>query len=138
MSSPGIGAGALTRSRDDRGQGTIEFVGTVPMMLAVLVILWQCALVGYTFSLAGNAADKGVRAGTVTDWIWVPGGRELACEKAGEEDLPGPWREGADIDCWPDGDLVKATVNLKVPLLFPGGPKMDIRIPGESAAVREN
>ncbi|MEU8525006.1 TadE family protein [Streptomyces sp. NPDC048629] len=139
MSSPEIGTGELIRSRSDRGQGSIEFVGTLPMMLAVLVILWQCALTGYTFALAGNAADKGVRAGTVSEMIWLPPfGRALACKKAAEEDLPGPWREDAYVNCGPEGDLVTADVRLKVPLLFPGGPSTGLTIPVESAAVREN
>ena len=79
MGSPEIRAGARTRSGDDRGQISIEFAGTFPLMLLVLVVLWQCALIGYTFSLAGNAADRGVRAGTVSERIWLPGGREMAC-----------------------------------------------------------
>ena len=137
MGSPEIRAGARTRSGDDRGQISIEFAGTFPLMLLVLVVLWQCALIGYTFSLAGNAADRGVRAGTVSERIWLPGGREMACEDAGREDLPEEWRE-ADIDCWRDGDLVKAEVKLKIPVLFPGGPKVDIKVKGDSAAAREN
>ncbi|MFG2334610.1 TadE/TadG family type IV pilus assembly protein [Streptomyces sp. NPDC048604] len=136
MGSPEIQRGARFRS-NDRGQTSIEFAGTFPLMLLVLVVLWQCALIGYTFSLAGNAADKGVRAGTVTDRIWLPGGREQACEDAGRDDLPEQWR-GADIDCWRDGDLVKAEVELEIPLLFPGGPRIGIDVRGDAAAAREN
>ncbi|MFV2120819.1 pilus assembly protein, partial [Streptomyces sp. Act-28] len=29
----------------------------VPLVLGVLLLLWQAALVGYAYSLAGNAAD---------------------------------------------------------------------------------
>ncbi|KOG37521.1 hypothetical protein ADK38_47275, partial [Streptomyces varsoviensis] len=43
----------------DRGQVAVEFVGVLPLILVVLVVVWQCVLVGYTYSLAGNAADKG-------------------------------------------------------------------------------
>ncbi|WP_372454296.1 TadE/TadG family type IV pilus assembly protein [Streptomyces tardus] len=46
----------------DRGQATVEFLGMLPLILLVLVLCWQFVLVGYTFVLAGNAADKGARA----------------------------------------------------------------------------
>ena len=44
----------------DRGQVTIEFLGMTPTILVTLVVLWQLVLVGYTFVLAGNAADEAV------------------------------------------------------------------------------
>ena len=57
--------GRRGRDRDlDLGQTAIEFVGVTPLIILLLAVLWQCALIGYTFSLAGNAADVGARAGT--------------------------------------------------------------------------
>lgn len=54
-----------TASREqDRGQVTIEFLGMTPLIILTLVLMWQFVLVGYTFTLAGNAADEAVRAGT--------------------------------------------------------------------------
>ncbi|WP_331448102.1 TadE/TadG family type IV pilus assembly protein [Streptomyces xanthochromogenes] len=66
-----IGAGGR-----DRGQTVIEFIGVVPLILLLLVALWQCALVGYAFVLAGNAADEGARAGAAAEngGRGVPGG----------------------------------------------------------------
>ncbi|HEY9369551.1 TadE/TadG family type IV pilus assembly protein [Streptomyces sp.] len=139
MSSPEIRAGVPARSRDDRGQTSVEFAGTFPLMLLVLVLLWQCALVGYTFSLAGNAADKAVREATVSNLNWM-NGRDKACEIAGRDDLPEEWRD-ARIDCWRDpleGDLIRAEVELEIPILFPGGPKLDIPVKGDAVATREN
>lgn len=50
--------------RRDAGQVTIEFLGMTPLILVTLVLLWQFVLLGYTFTLAGNAADEAVRAAT--------------------------------------------------------------------------
>ncbi|MCL7376031.1 TadE family protein [Streptomyces sp. 35G-GA-8] len=117
---------------DDRGQVAIEFVGMVPVILATVILLWQAALVGYTFSLAGNAADEAVRAGTVAEYET----RNEACERAGTEHLPGAWN--AEIRCQNDGqDLVKAEVDLEMPVLFPGL-NIPITVPGHASAVRES
>ncbi|MFF3324606.1 pilus assembly protein [Streptomyces sp. NPDC002889] len=118
------------RPRDDRGQSVIEFTGMVPIILVTLAVLWQSALVGYTFVLAGNAADKAVRAGTVAE-----GDRVAACEAAGRQDVPGSWT--SVITCRPDGDLLTAEARLDVPLLFPGGFNLPIRVPGQAAAALE-
>ncbi|MER8072855.1 hypothetical protein ABTZ59_31715 [Streptomyces sp. NPDC094034] len=105
----------------------------VPIILGTVILLWQAALVGYTFSLAGNAADEAVRAYTVT--AGTESGHE-ACEQAGAEHLPGAWN--ADIRCQGDGeDLVKAEVDLEVPVLFPGF-NIPITVPGHASAVRES
>ncbi|MET4926559.1 pilus assembly protein [Streptomyces sp. PSRA5] len=127
------GPRAALRARGDRGQAAIEFTGLMPVLLATVVLLWQAAMVGYTFSLAGNAADEAVRAGTVAQ----PGARTQACEEAGQEHLPDAW--SAEINCEPDGDLVKARVDLDIPFLFPGSVNIPFTsVPGRSAAVKES
>lgn len=118
------------RLRGDRGQSVIEFTGMVPIILVTMVLLWQAALVGYTFVLAGNAADKAARAGTATD-----GDLNAACNRAGQEDMPGSW--SYRISCGQDGDLVKAEADLEVPLLFPGAFNLPITVPGRAAAATE-
>ncbi|MFG3286252.1 TadE/TadG family type IV pilus assembly protein [Streptomyces sp. NPDC048111] len=98
----------------DRGQTVIEFVGVVPLILLLLVALWQCALVGYTFVLAGNAADEGARAGAAAQ-----GDAQGACRTAARRDLPAAFEGRAE--CGEDGaGLYRATVTLKVPVLIPG------------------
>ncbi|WP_330173869.1 pilus assembly protein [Streptomyces sp. NBC_01498] len=121
------------RTRDDRGQAAVEFTGMVPLILAVLILLWQGALVGYTFSLAGNAADEAVRAATVAE-----NSRIDECTDAAEEDLPDSW-DIAGIDCWAEeeNDLVRAEVELDVPILFPGF-DIDVNVTGKAAAPRES
>lgn len=121
------------RARDDRGQAAVEFTGLIPLILVTAILLWQAALVGYTFALAGNAADEAVRAGTVAEY---PQTRTAACKEAGEKNLPDAW--DSQIVCNEEGDLVEAQVDLDVPLLFPGSVSFGLTVPGRSAAVRES
>ncbi|MEU2432895.1 TadE/TadG family type IV pilus assembly protein [Streptomyces sp. NPDC007861] len=124
-----------TRGRDrDRGQTAIEFVGVTPLIILLLIALWQCALIGYTFSLAGNAADVAARTGAVSDSAhW-----RADCRAAAEEDLPDAWADAADTDCEADGGLIRATVRLEVPVLVPGVLNFPFQVDGEASAVRES
>ncbi|MFD9327555.1 CpaE family protein [Streptomyces sp. NPDC060065] len=111
------GALALRRKGGDRGAVTLEFAGMFPLLLVVMTILWQCVLYGYSYSLAGNAADEAARAATAA--YAVDGDVGGACQAAGSEHLPGAW-DGAQIGCTPTGSLMRATVSVQVPLFFPG------------------
>lgn len=123
----------ITRRRGrDRGQTAIEFVGVTPLIILLLIALWQCALIGYTFSLAGNAADVGARAGTGASQ-----GREQACEQAAEEDLPDAWASAAGTACHEDTGLYRARVDLKVPVLVPGVLDFPMTVTGDAASVKE-
>lgn len=110
----GVGKDGL---RSDRGAVTLEFAGMFPLLLTVIGLLWQCALYGYSYSLAGNAADEAARAATAA--AAVHGDAEGACQAAGKKHLPGAWQD-ADIGCAPEGDVWKAHVDVEVPLFFPG------------------
>lgn len=116
--SPDRGAPALRRRGGDRGAVTLEFAGMFPILLVVMTILWQCVLYGYSYSLAGNAADEAARAATAA-YAVDPGGYQGACAAAGSKHLPGAW-QGAEINCAPAGPVMKATVDVDVPLFFPG------------------
>ncbi|MEU6226934.1 AAA family ATPase [Streptomyces sp. NPDC047042] len=102
----------------DRGAVTLEFAGMFPLLLVVMSILWQCVLYGYTYSLAGNAADEAARAATAA-YALDESNYLGACQSAGSEHLPGAWN-GAAIDCGTEGEIMKATVSAQVPLFFPG------------------
>lgn len=124
-----IRRGLRIGARDDRGQTTVEFLGMLPLILLVLVLCWQFVLVGYTFILAGNAADKAARASAV-------GGD---CQAAGQEDLPAAWSSAAQISC-PDhsyGELATARVALKVPVLFPGSVTFPFTVTSTAASPSE-
>ncbi|MEU6801737.1 AAA family ATPase [Streptomyces neyagawaensis] len=110
------GALVLRRKGGDRGS-IVEFAGMFPLLLVVMTILWQAALYGYTYSLAGNAADEAARAATAAHAIDgdVPG----ACQAAGTQHLPGAWSD-TSIDCASNGTVMRAEVEAPVPLFFPG------------------
>ncbi|MEV1051730.1 TadE/TadG family type IV pilus assembly protein [Streptomyces sp. NPDC049887] len=116
---------------DDRGQTAVEFTGMVPIVLATLVLLWQAALVGYSFSLAGNSADEGARAGAAAG-----GGAAQACEQAARKNLPDSWE--ARVSC-PSfgGDLYDVEVDVVVPVLYPGFIDFSFTAPGRASAVWE-
>ncbi|UDM01820.1 AAA family ATPase [Streptomyces longhuiensis] len=122
------------RRGGDKGAVTLEFAGMFPLLLVVMGLLWQCVLYGYTYSLAGNAADEAARAATSAEA--GSGDTAGACQTAGEKNLPGAW-QGAAITCGPDGSVMKATVRLEVPVFFPG---IDAgwTVKGEAGAARED
>ncbi|MDL5203544.1 pilus assembly protein [Streptomyces sp. ALI-76-A] len=102
-----------------------------PLIILTLVLMWQFVLLGYTFTLAGNAADEAVRAGTA-----VPEGeRNAACTQAGLDKLPGAWT--GEVDCATSGGYVTATVTLRVPVLFPGSIGFPFEVEGHAGAVEE-
>lgn len=117
----------------DRGQTAIEFLGVTPLIILLCVALWQCALIGYTFSLAGNSADQAAHKGAIAQ-----GMRGQACRGAAEEDLPKVWRESMErTKCESSGALYKATVKLRVPVLVPGVLNWPMTIEGNAAAPLE-
>lgn len=109
--------GLRRRAADDTGAVTLEFAGIFPMVLVVMAILWQCALYGYTYSLAGNAADEGARAATAAAAVGDSG--QAACTAKARAHLPSAW-SGAGVACADTGTVWQATVDAKVPLFFPG------------------
>ncbi|WP_327709133.1 pilus assembly protein [Streptomyces sp. NBC_00464] len=120
------------RTRSDRGQTAIEFVGTLPLILVTLAVMWQAGLVCYTWVLAGNAADKGVRAAAVAE-----GSSWQACEQAVREDVPDAWETDVIRCNSGGGDLVTAKVEVKVPLIFPGVFNVPWHATGDAKAKRE-
>ncbi|MFG2135711.1 TadE/TadG family type IV pilus assembly protein [Streptomyces sp. NPDC048650] len=116
----------------DRGQVSVEFLGLLPLIGLVLVLLWQFVLVGYTYSLAANSADRGARAATALD-----NGGAGACRTAAVRDLPAAWRGSATTECGSGSGLWKATVHLKVPVLFPGAASFPWTVTGSAGAAKE-
>ena len=49
----------------ERGQASVEFLGTLPAALLVVLLAWQLFLAGQAAWLAGNAARVGARAAAV-------------------------------------------------------------------------
>ncbi|MFE6841432.1 TadE/TadG family type IV pilus assembly protein [Streptomyces sp. NPDC057686] len=117
---------AARGERADRGQVAVEFVGMVPLILLLVAAVWECVLIGYAFSLAGNAADEAARAGA------VHGGG--ACDAAARRHVGDAWDMG--VECGEAGNVYKATVKLNLPVFFPG---LDIGVPitGEGGSAKE-
>ncbi|MBT2478024.1 TadE family protein [Streptomyces sp. ISL-94] len=115
------------RSSGDRGQLAIEFAGTVPLILLLVAAVWECVLIGYAFSLAGNAADEAARVGAVSG--------EAACAAAAARHIGAAWTMDPP-DCGASGDIYKARVTLNLPILVPG---LDIGVPitGEGGSSKE-
>ncbi|MFB7513739.1 TadE/TadG family type IV pilus assembly protein [Streptomyces sp. NPDC056144] len=89
----------------------VEFVGMVPLILLTLALLWQVVLVGYTYTLAANAADEGAR-------VCAVGGDYDAAAK---RHLDGAWANGANVSgCDAAAPLATVTVTVDVPLIAPG------------------
>lgn len=127
----GMGMRTAWKERDS-GQVTIEFLGMMPTIIITLVVLWQLVLVGYAFTLAGNAADEAVRAGTAAKYD-----RDGKCRQAGLDKLGGAWSEGAEAGCTTGNGYVKADVSIKVPVLFPGAFSLPFTVRGHAGAVEE-
>ncbi|MEU3978690.1 TadE family protein [Streptomyces sp. NPDC026672] len=123
----------MRRPRGDRGQVSVELLGMTPLILLTLVLMWQCVLVGYAYTLAGNAADEGVRAGTA-----APRGERFgACSQAALRHLSGAWRQGATVNQCDGTGYVTADVSLKVPVLFPGSVDFPVTVHGHAGTVEE-
>ncbi|MFF3254569.1 CpaE family protein [Actinacidiphila glaucinigra] len=114
------------RGRGEQGQVTLETLGMTPLILLVLVLVWQAVLTGYTFTLAGHAADRAARAAAVGE----------DARAAAAEDLPGAWRIEDFGTTGADG-MVGVTVGLKVPVLFPGAIDFPLTVHGHASAVDE-
>jgi hypothetical protein len=122
---------ARRRRRGDRGAVMVEFAGLFPLILVMFAAIWQCVVIGYAFYLAGNAADTGARAATGAS----EGEAEAACETAALEHVPGGW--DADVSCPLEGNLRKATVDIQVPVLFPGAFNLPVTVSGTAGTTEE-
>ncbi|MBX7547487.1 TadE family protein [Streptomyces sp. NPDC004232] len=123
----------MRRAGGDRGQVSIEFLGMTPLIILTLVLMWQAVLVGYAFTLAGNAADEGVRAGTAAP----RGERYGVCRQAALKHLSGAWRGGASVSGCDQSGYVTVDVGVKVPVLFPGSVDFPLTVHGHAGAVEE-
>jgi pilus assembly protein CpaE len=118
----------------ERGALTVEFAGLVPIVLITLALLWQCVLIGYTFSLAGNSADEAARAATAAAAHGDPQG---ACRSAAQSHLPAAWRSASSVSCTLSGHLWRASVDLRTPVLFPGAGRLPFTVNGAAGAAEE-
>lgn len=94
------------RLRGERGQASVEFVGTVGWLLLAALMAWQLLLAGWAVTSASNAARTGSRVQ----------GRGGDGHGAAISSLSSPLREHAQAEV--DGE--RTLVRVRVPLLIPG------------------
>ncbi|MCX5204538.1 AAA family ATPase [Streptomyces sp. NBC_00237] len=122
------------KAKGDKGAVSVELAGMLPLILFVVALMWQGAVLGYTYSIAGNAADEGARAGTAA---YAEGGDGVAaCQAAARKNVPAAWQGGMDPGCVAEGSVYKATIRLETPILFPGVGNI-ANVEGEAGAALE-
>ncbi|HKO28309.1 MAG TPA: P-loop NTPase [Solirubrobacteraceae bacterium] len=122
------------RFAGESGQATIETVGVLPLLLLLLIVLWQIALVGLTFVFSGHAARAGARAFAVGDPV-----RQAALGA-----VPGVWagdstqvtQQQPKSTSDPQDIEGSVTVSMCVPVIVPGL-GCAIRIPTTAHTVLE-
>src|SRR5918994_5586723 len=89
----------------ERGQASVELLGTVPAVLLVAALVWELALAGHTAWLCANAARAAARAQVVG--ASAPGAARSA--------LPRSLRRGMRVEERDDGSV---RVRVRVPLVL--------------------
>ena len=98
------------RQPAEEGQVAIEFLGTIFLVLLAGLLAWQLALAGWSAVGAANAARTAARAYSRT-------GDAGSAQKDGQDSLNGDGLGAGSSVSVTDG---KASVVVKVPLVFPG------------------
>lgn len=96
----------MRRLSSEHGQVTLEFMGMLPILLLVGLLVWQLLLAGYTVVSAENAARNASR-------VDARGGN---AEKAAKSSLS----MGLDRHVRVKTEGEKATVRVRMPIVAPG------------------
>ncbi len=122
--APGRSKSIAARFAGESGQATVETIGIMPVLLVVVLVLWQIVLVGLTFVFSGHAARAGARAFAVGDPV------QPAALKA----VPGGWLGGVSVQQQAPaagaGDPQDVEGSVKVSMCVP------VLVPGFGCAVR--
>jgi pilus assembly protein CpaE len=110
----GESRGLIARLAGERGQSTVELMGLLPFIIALLLGLWQLGLVGYTYLLAAHSAREGARE-LATDPTDEP--QKKPYVDAARAQLPAAWRKHAEVE---KSESVTVKVRLRVPVVLPG------------------
>jgi pilus assembly protein CpaE len=111
--------------RRDTGQATIELVGLFPLLLLILLFIWQAALMGVGAHYAANSAQEGARAAAV-------GGDVTAAARAAV-----PESFAATMRVSTDPGTGTVTVTIRPPLFLPGARPLDVDLTASSTPVSE-
>jgi hypothetical protein len=92
--------------REERGQASTELMGMVWWLFLVALLVWQLLLAAWAVDQAANAARTASRVEA----------RDGNADKAAHWAVSNGLRKGMKVTI--DGD--KATVSVRVPIVFPG------------------
>lgn len=105
---------AFKRKRRDNaareaGQATLEFTALLPLVLLLMIVLWQVALWGISAAYAGHAADEAARAASI-------GKTHDQVQRAAHGAIPGWIDSGITVTEGTD----KVRIRARLPILVPG------------------
>ncbi len=129
---PGSTAGRFDRRRRgrlvgaDRGSIALENVALFPVVLLMLLMVWQLCLTGLTFVFSGLASAAAAREYSITT-------DDPRIQAAAGEALPGWWKTDLAVT-YPDGAV---QVALPIPVLVPGTFKLPKTISSRHTVVAE-
>lgn len=102
------------RIKNENGSASIEFLGMVPLLLLLFVMLWQFLVVGYALIVTHSAVNEGAKVYAVTN------DPDKAADKAAEvmSKVGGSVRQKQPL--YVSGTLpdFTATLNTEVELVF--------------------
>ncbi len=98
--------------RRDAGSVAVEFLGFLPILLAVGLAVVQLGIAAYTVQQAGTAARAAARTATADD-------PEASPESAGQAAISGWLADGARISV-SGGTEAHATATIEIPSIIPG------------------
>lgn len=118
----------VRRRRDgESGSASIELLGALPIILVIVVLVWQMLLAGVTWIWTGQAAADAAREVSL-------GSSTSQVRAAVHDRLPAGMTPGSRVAV-ASGD--KVTVSVKVPLVAPGVANLPWRIEVERKVVSE-
>src|SRR3954468_14851284 len=112
------------RRRDSQaGQATVEFVGVLPLVAVVGLLLWQAVVAGQAASLAGSAARSAgarrrARGGSAARWAARAAALGRSPGSAARSVLPPRLHDGLRVLRRSDGSV---RVTVRVPWVLGGG-----------------
>jgi pilus assembly protein CpaE len=98
-----VGAGA----RDDAGQAALEFTGMFPVVMLLVLLVWQVGLTSVSLALTGHAANEAARAAAVGDDV-----------STALDHVPAWFAQDMTVSQSPGGGTVR--VHTRLPILSPG------------------
>jgi hypothetical protein len=105
---------------EERGQVATEFMGMLWLLVLAAVFVWQIMLIAWSADQAANAARTASRVNA----------RDGNAEKAAHWAVSSGLRDGMKVSI--SGE--KATVSVRIPILFPGLGDDNLRV-GRSATL---